>query len=394
MLRIVCGFSKAVAVFTAAGLGFVAVSCSRPDADKDQDGAGEQRQAAIAVHESPAEQFVGYQRCAACHPDKVEQFATTGHATTFRVPEQSDDFDFLCGTQFVDPDRGSVMRYSCSDEGLAVGIPVVFPDRNFPLQFALGSGEHAVTFLTLVPDQHGETVGVEHRVSLFGGERLDRTPGATALPPGQPVEHFGKLIEGEQLQECINCHTTSARIAGTEVHDLLPHVQCESCHGPASRHVAAMESGAADTLIRFAPGTASAREELLMCGRCHRVPEMLSDTALDRSSAALARYQPVGILQSPCHLQSPQGLSCTTCHDPHRRADSMSRIEYSNTCKNCHASQHVGDCPKAARRQDCVGCHMPRVEVHPGIAFHDHWIRVRDARDPPTAEPAAESAAK
>ncbi|MGH7202502.1 MAG: multiheme c-type cytochrome, partial [Planctomycetaceae bacterium] len=188
-----------------------------------------------------------------------------------------------------------------------------------------GEDEHAVTFLTLVPNQHGETVGVEHRVSVFGDGALARTPGAASLPPGQDVEHFGKIIEGDELHACVDCHTTTGHVERGEVHNLRPHVQCERCHGPGSEHVDAKLSGSSQSKLQFVPGTKTALEEITMCGRCHRLPEMLSDTRLERSDPKLARYQSVGLLQSPCYVESHGKLRCTTCHDPHERAAARSR---------------------------------------------------------------------
>jgi len=285
--------------------------------------------------------------------------------------------------EFFDEDRGVTIEYDRDETGLLARIPSQLPDREFPLQYALGSGLHAVTFLTVIPDQFGEPVGVEHRVSIFGDGTLQRTPGAASLSPAQEVEFLGKLILGDKLESCIGCHTTTSRWEGATVVDLRPNVQCERCHGPGSAHIAAVDAGVEDMGLRFVPGRTTALAEIRMCGECHRLPETLSDSELDRTSKKLPRYQPVGLLQSPCYLESDGALRCSTCHDPHEPSAARSTAEYEAICASCHQDHAVAHCSVSA--ENCVSCHMPPVEVHPGIAFHDHWIRVRDSDDPPSA---------
>ena len=39
------------------------------------------------------------------------------------------------------------------------------------------------------------------------------------------------------MNKCIDCHTTSAEIYDEQIHNLIPSVNCEKCHGPGSEHV-------------------------------------------------------------------------------------------------------------------------------------------------------------
>ena len=334
-----------------------------------------------------AADYVGYQRCAECHPENADLHVLSGHARTFRQSGTLSTLAALDGVQFDDADRDVDFRYRWTAEGLSALLDEQFPERDFPLPFAFGSGMHAITFLTLVPDITGQTVGVQHRVSIYGDLELARTPGATAAAPREDVEYFGEIVTGDRLNACIGCHTTTWQITDDDrgLTDLRPNVQCERCHGPGSQHVAAMERGQTEMKINFVPGRRTALEEIRMCGECHRLPEMLSDTKLERTNAKIARYQSVGLLQSACFKESSEQLRCTTCHNPHQRADALSRTEYSAMCRDCHQQRHVGECPKAAI-SNCITCHMPRVEVHPRVAFHDHWIRIRDNDDPATIE--------
>ncbi|MBT4867983.1 MAG: hypothetical protein HON53_23010, partial [Planctomycetaceae bacterium] len=100
----------------------------------------------------------------------------------------------------------------------------------------------------------------------------------------------------------------------------------------------------------------------------------------------IVRYQPVGLVQSKCYVKS-QRLLCSTCHDPHQHAAKRSTRDYEQKCLQCHSadvSQAV-QC-SVSPSTGCISCHMPRVEIHPTISFHDHWIRIRGEADPPAIE--------
>lgn len=326
----------------------------------------------------PEDQYVGTQSCATCHPLNAALHADSGHAHTFQLTKNSEIARQLDGQTFEDPERGTTFHYEFDDEGLFVTIPEQFGESRFPLTYALGSGTHGVTFLSLIPHEDGQTVGVEHRATFYRElQGLGITLGQETLPPpGQDVENFGKLIAGHDLQRCVECHTTTARIEHQRIVNLRPGVGCESCHGPGKRHVQAVKDGAADLAIRR---VTSAESEIRLCGRCHRLPEMLNQTKLSRESKALVRLQPVGLLQSPCYRKSEGALRCTTCHDPHQQPSTDHR-HYERICLDCHTAPKSTACP-VNPQTNCVQCHMPGIKLKESI-FHDHWIRVRNASDP------------
>jgi hypothetical protein len=276
-------------------------------------------------------------------------------------------------------------HYHFDAQGLSVTLPEKFGDVPFPLEYALGSGEHALTFLSLIPNRGGETVGIEHRVSYFGSSRqLGLTPSHRKLPIEQDVEHFGRVYKDGKLTGCVDCHTTTAEIHNQEIVNLRANVGCESCHGPGGRHVTAMERNQPDTAIQFGAHSWTAAEQLQSCGQCHRLPEMIS-SGITRGNARLARFQPVGLMQSACYLKSAGKLSCTTCHDPHKHA-SRDPTDYVTVCLTCHNPKlpDTAVC-RVSPKTDCIQCHMPGLEIHPGIVFHDHWIRIRKDDDPQAA---------
>lgn len=321
----------------------------------------------------PENHYVGHLKCAECHSDVHKVHSASPHAHTFATTRDSEIAQSFCGRSVDGGEIHGAYQYSCDDEGLMVGIPDRFGSRLFPLDFALGSGSHAVTFLTL-QDEAGETVGVEHRMSWFHEQsRIAVTPGQQELAPTQGMEYFGKLFRGQEIRRCVSCHVTTGELVGQKIQNLRPGVQCERCHGPGSHHVEAASSDAEDpgSMIR---SRWNAQEEVTMCGECHRMPSEIEPERLERYPNSLVRFQPVGLLQSRCYLES-QSLKCSSCHDPHAEVASHSPEYQVNQCRECHTGADQVACGKA-ETGNCIECHMPKVELLPGISFHDHWIRV------------------
>jgi hypothetical protein len=313
--------------------------------------------------------------CARCHARQARGLAKTGHANTFRSAPESQIAAGMAGRVFQDVERGYSFHYHFDPAtGLAVTIPERFGLERFPLTYELGSGHHAITFLTLVPDRQGDTVGIEHRVSLYpreSGWDLDLTPGHQGAATRQEIELLGKLIQGDQLTRCLSCHTNSAEIERQSLTNLRPNIGCQKCHGSGSQHVTAVEQGGKDPYAGFTRQSALA--EVQLCGGCHRLPN--PEAKVDPLDGQLARFQPVGLLQSRCFQRSSQRLKCSTCHDPHEPV-SRDANHYVLKCLSCHGRQNTPSCPVSART-GCIECHMPPVDIHRGIEFHDHWIRVR-----------------
>ena len=325
--------------------------------------------------------FEGTTSCRSCHAEISDLYSTSGHAHTFHSTTDSELAKQLNGVSFDDPLRKSPFRYHFDSEGLAASLPEKFGDELFPLSYALGSGAHGVTFLTLLPHRDGSTIGLEHRATWYKQKSgLDLTVGHAYLgAPVEDAEHFGRVLSSRKLTQCIECHTTSGRIENGLIKDLIPHVGCESCHGAASHHVEVRSSGAEDFDFSAAKTWPDAMSELRTCGRCHRLPESIKKSELVRESKILPRFQPAGLMQSPCFQKSEGAMRCTTCHDPHEQV-SKDTTRYERICMDCHQTQSVESCPKSP--DNCIQCHMPPISLEGVASFHDHWIRIRNEQDP------------
>ncbi|MBC7965767.1 MAG: hypothetical protein H7Z17_07555 [Fuerstia sp.] len=287
--------------------------------------------------------------------------------------------------KFSDAERQQTLQYFLNADSMEVVVPGKFGGDQFPLQFAFGSGEHAITFVTLTPDGTDVPVGIEHRVSWFTGQdQAGLTPGQLGLPVQHDIEYFGRVIRGTTLERCFECHTTSGRIENDHLVDLIPNVGCESCHPRGARHADVMQArNSTDSDAGFEQRPWLTTDQIQICAQCHRGEDSVKKSEITRENPKIVRYQPVGLVQSKCFVQSRQQLLCSTCHNPHQHASSQTTEQYEKKCLQCHsASPHSVRC-SVSPDSDCVSCHMPRVEIHPSISFHDHWIRVRNAADPP-----------
>jgi len=183
----------------------------------------------------------------------------------------------------------------------------------------------------------------------------------------------GRRMDSIAARECFGCHSTGA-ISGGKLHleSIRPGVGCESCHGAAEQHVAAVRAGnAAGAKMAKLAGTAEETAEL--CGRCHRT---WSQIALNGPRGVLnVRFQPYRLTNSKCYNTADARIACTACHDPHGLLET-SAPAYDAKCSACHsAAQHAKTCPAA--KANCVSCHMPKIEL-PGAhaRFTDHQIRI------------------
>lgn len=326
--------------------------------------------------------YVGDAECARCHEEQSAKHAAMGHSQTLTMDNLCERFASIMNRDIADPERPGRFRFECLDGKFTASFAKDTLHTSEPVQFAFGSGKHAVTFLTLLDGTGGEPIALEHRLTLFHHQtETALTPSHSGLVPEQPREYLGRFKRGVDVTTCVGCHSTTGQVKGRRVDDLRAGVGCESCHGPGRKHVAARDAGLESLELAFGKGKATAQEELHLCGRCHRSPDNLS-VLPDPNDPKLARFQPVGLSQSACFRRSDGALKCSTCHDPHMAVD-RNIADFDGRCRQCHDSANPNHKTCAVEPAgQCTTCHMPAVEVHPGVSFHDHWIRPRGTTSP------------
>jgi tetratricopeptide (TPR) repeat protein len=359
--------------------------------------------------------YVGEARCAACHRAQFDAVLASRHATTFARARE------LKGLPLPEdplPDPGNpqvthqVRRESDSlvvetREGQKVWRAVV--------AYAFGSPDHYTSFVGR--DDRGRAfLG---RMSPYRSPRGSGWDISTGLPrqPADEEEYLGeKMVEGDGVRRCLNCHTTNfysiLHEVGAEAAD--HSIGCERCHGPGGHHVAAVAAEFSDPAI-VSPGDAPPATINQICAQCHGIQRTDVINA-PRTAPSWLRFQSLTLTWSRCYTEGDGTLSCSTCHDPHRNAET-SAARNEAKCLLCHApepttgSADLSHSPAPGRRadpsrdmpaprgakipcpinptRDCIDCHMPRVWAQATHSFKtDHFIRIRDRAPSESRAPA------
>jgi hypothetical protein len=328
--------------------------------------------------------YIGSDACEACHTEIFRSQTQSRHARTIRFGEG------LASVRFpqegiVDPGRPDVThRFEREDGGGFVVRTSIEGGKEFRalLQFAIGSGDRGVSFI--VRDAANQPR--QGRISFFHHDTLvDLTP----MAPQQTrddTELQGLLIH-DSFADCVGCHSTRLEVhEGGAVVLIDRGISCERCHGPGGHHVAAV-AGKFPEMAIAQPRLASAAQIVRLCGQCHQPPR---GAALAPNDPTIVRQQSLTMPRSRCYTESEGGLSCITCHNPHRDAETEA-THYEAKCLACHGTTlsakdsrtqgRAAACPVNAS-SDCVSCHMPKVEnPHEHTWFTDHHIRIhRDVR--------------
>ncbi|MCC6591155.1 MAG: tetratricopeptide repeat protein [Bryobacterales bacterium] len=267
---------------------------------------------------------------------------------------------------------GAVQRHQLDAQGQPINV------LEKTTTFAIGSGNHAITYIHRTPNGRLLELPVSYYAKLNG----------YAMSPGYDrADHPD--FRREISDSCLACHSASREPTA---------IDCQRCHGDAAAHLAKPGKGSIVNPAALVPA-----RQLEICLQCHletassgfndslRIPGR--DAFSYKPGEPLANYklyfdraQPVdsfeinhsgyGLLQSRCFTESKGKLTCTSCHDPH-----TARVR-TNRCSQCHESAH------ARERSDCAACHMPKRT--PSDAIHtvmtDHRIRRRPVFENPTRE--------
>jgi Cytochrome c554 and c-prime len=325
--------------------------------------------------------YAGDRSCRECHPGESAAHSRSGHSRTLRLASRVESARKLDGREVADPERPDVSwRFAFRDGRLSTEREEAGRVEQFLIEYAFGSGRHALTFVSMLDRDPANPSLVEHRLTDFAHSgTLGLTPGQKEATGNVGNTPHGRVHNAWNTLKCFSCHVTATSNRGPSFLDestMIPNVSCERCHGPAKGHVEAARRGAVGDELTMPNSLeeTTALDQMRQCGECHRVPEMITAGEIRVDNAALVRHQPVGLMQSACFRKSGDELKCSTCHDPHARA-STDREAYQSRCLACHGTPDRTNCP-VSPLEGCVKCHMPRRDVGRGMMMSDHWIRI------------------
>lgn len=326
-----------------------------------------------------AGQWADERRCAECHAEAV-QFWQTGHARTLhRATDPHSLARLERWTQARPAGAPLSIHVDEADDGTVDGVSAVLADstsaQGLPLDWCFGSGRHACTWVSVLPDSWGYDDLLEFRWTWYHElEAFGVTPGQPTQPSVGFHRDLGLLFDHAKARACFACHTSQLPADGTQLDgpELRSGVTCQRCHGPQQQHALSQGQVVTGSLRGL-----SQMESIRRCAQCHRSADERAPPEIHPDNAEIVRFQPVGLVQSPCFRNS-QNMTCVTCHDPHRRMDEQDSGGIWQ-CVQCHdpaRSEHT--LCGLGRRDDCLMCHMPKVRGSAPVSFTDHWIRVRD----------------
>lgn len=333
-------------------------------------------------------QFVGAATCAQCHEEIAAKQSKT--AMALALTSTADDELLKQRTPLTFKLGDFAYRIERTGKQFIYSITNGKDTFSAPLLWSFGHGTSGKTFVI----QHNGTY-YETRVSYFTSlGRLDLTPGAPRELPALLDQAIGQPQRTNEALGCFTCHSTPLP-ATTEIKldQFTQGLQCEACHGPGEKHLAALKAGKKELAKQeiFNPRSWPSDDvNQLMCGACHRSWEAVMQLP-ERGGDANVRFQPYRLANSKCY-QNPDDrrIGCTACHDPHGDVAHEPRV-YDAKCLACHQGGTAAIKASAERTapacrnstQNCVTCHMPKYEPsHLHFKFTDHWIRVVKPGEP------------
>ena len=326
-----------------------------------------------AVHLPEPATYAGALSCKGCHSSIYKTQQSSHHASTIRAGAE------LAGVPLPPPgladpvDPRASHTFTREAGGIRVAAKVDGSTYEALLDYAMGSGHRGTTLVGRDADGGGRR---SMRISSYNGDASpiwDVTSGFSPHP-ATPRDFLGKPLSAAGFRECLHCHTTRFRDeqdrSGPEAADR--GIGCERCHGPGGNHADALAAGWPYAAIGR-PKLATAEQRMSICARCHA-----ADGSTPPDNPEFARFQSTTLTYSRCYTESGGKLDCTTCHDPHKNAETSVEF-YTNKCLGCHnpATATQKPCPVEPSR-NCTSCHMPR--VGDGVShtpFADHHIRAR-----------------
>jgi tetratricopeptide (TPR) repeat protein len=254
--------------------------------------------------------------------------------------------------------------------------------------YMVGSGNHARSYL----HHHPNGVITQLPVTWYSQEKR------WGMSPGYDTQDhldFTRAIP----QACVFCHTAYPRMLSDRIEDAnyfpykLPSgIGCERCHGPGEAHVRLVSQGAPQESLRKAiynPGRDTKQAQRAVCYQCHaevsvdslgvrilkpdreifsyRPGQSFSDYAVQftlrgRNRQGFQVVQHADLMEDSRCFQLSQGqMTCTSCHDPHRKMPEKDAVvHYRQRCLDCHPSGKLLRHTPSQLAGNCVQCHMPR----------------------------------
>lgn len=372
---------------------------------------------ALPVRGQSAKNYTGAKACAACHESAYRQWSQSWHSKILQPAEaRAVEGNFALGKVVL---RGSTYllrhrdgRYYVTESYLA-GKP-----WEHEVDYTLG-GRRIQQYLSTLRD--GRILLLPIGWDNVRKKWLHNLDVDNPEEAGDPSPIWNK--------SCFSCHVT----AGQKNFDLQQNsyhttwndagVGCESCHGPASEHVARASGAAKSTGAGASPVNRSVAidativnlakldptRSTMVCAQCHSLRDIYADgfqpggnyydfflpvmeyrLPASKDPAYWPDGRPrwfaneaVAFWQSECFLKGR--ATCLTCHSrPHDMdiaRNPQLRAGNNALCTQCHRaiaanlSAHTHH-PASSTGSSCIECHMPRALTSIHARMRDHSMSI------------------
>ncbi|SDN44569.1 tetratricopeptide repeat protein [Pseudomonas jinjuensis] len=363
--------------------------------------------AAPAKVEAPAS-LVAEQQCQGCHQDQFKDWQRSHHQKAM----QEASADTVLGDFNEATFKGTVetTRFFRKDGAFWVNTPGADgKPADFRVAYTFGI-EPLQQYLLEYPGGRLQALGVawdtqkKRWFELMPGERIDHKDELHWTRPTQNANFM-----------CVECHTTGFKRNFDAQKDSFASqwhalgVGCQSCHGPASKHLEWAAKPDRNAAKGFdVPLKGSDKVTLVeTCGRCHARRAPLAD-GFEQKHRLMDDYLPSNLTRELYQIDGKikdevfeygsftqskmfaKGVKCTDCHNPH---SGELKAQGNGVCLQCHntagkptrpgidgaglkaknydSPEHHHHQPGSPGAQ-CTSCHMPGKFYMVNDYRHDH----------------------
>ncbi len=363
-------------------------------------------------------EYAGTQACAECHAEIVATYAETAHHNTSRTGERKNVLGQLVSAHNTVKVSES-MHIRVSQRGDTVYQVAIFGEdtleaayrRAYPIDIAFGSGRKGQTYLTWRDD----SLLFQMPISYY------TVNNSWVVSPGYTHETIG--FDRPVVTRCVECHATYfesrlpweigrkvnkltvesiAETSAQEAEKFMSHrlnayepgkyilgLTCEKCHNPGRQHVEYHRKNPRDSVGRHIVATyghtsdREARERSMdLCAWCHSgVTDIMREPFSYRAGMPLDSFflveksadpaeldvhgNQAGLLRNSKCFSASGVMTCTTCHDPHKKQRDLAL--FNSKCQTCHTDADCGMHGNSTIKKHnvdlgdmCVDCHMPQ----------------------------------
>jgi len=361
---------------------------------------------------SSERKYVGSEACAKCHAAVTREWAASLHNKMMQpATAASVEGNFAIAKVEV---RGATYLLARRAGGFYITESFLAGKPwEHRVDYTLG-GRRIQHYLTTLPD--GRIIVIPLTWDNVRKKWIDQADAAN------PEEGTAEGIETWN-KTCFSCHVSRGEknfdLADLRYHTAWkdPGVDCESCHGPGSEHVAKVSAARVldadlrqmlrQTIVN--PARLDATRSTMICAKCHsfrdayapgfapgdnfydyflpvmqyRLPKSADEPYWLDGRPRWFANEALALWQSQCFLKG--GATCVTCHaNEHQidvERDPRLRTGSNALCQGCHKqiaanvaahTHHAAQSPGSR----CVECHMPATVVSVHARIRDHAISI------------------